>query len=113
MEANDVALSHACTPSCPTPVEVTREGTFGKVRNCGLCTRRTEHGFEADLPGVLSVGEEVEAELCLPEMPEPLRASARVIYRNQNHYGFFFRSSSNSQRGQRHVNANAGSRMIQ
>ncbi len=77
----------------PASVDVFRQGAVGIVRTSGICTRRTDHGFEADVPAILCVGEEVEAELLLPEASELVRVSARVIYRNQNHYGFFYRST--------------------
>ncbi len=80
----------------PTSIELWLQNGIGAVHASGVCTRRTEHGFEASVSAVLSVGEEVEVELCFPGNPEPIRASARVIYRNRNHYGFFFRSSSQS-----------------
>jgi hypothetical protein len=93
MDVNsEVAFGDLPVASTPTHVELTHEGLVGNVRTSGICTRRMDHGFEAEIPAVLWVGEEVEAELVLPDSPNPMRASARVIYRNHNRYGFFFRS---------------------
>lgn len=70
------------------PVEITHHVFVGTRATQGVCTDLNEHGFGANIPQPLAVGEIVKVALSLPA--DPLHTCARVVYRNGHHYGFYF-----------------------
>ncbi len=78
------------------PVEVTHHAFVGIRCTQGVCTDLNEYGFGANLPRPLSVGEVVKVALDLPA--GTLDISARVVYRNAYHYGFYFTEVESEQR---------------
>lgn len=70
------------------PVEVTHNAFAGTRCTQGVCSDINEYGMGADIPQPLLVGEIVQVALEFPF--DRLNTFARVVYRNDYHYGFYF-----------------------
>lgn len=79
------------------PVEVTHNALAGTRCTQGVCSDINEYGMGADIPQPLLVGEVVQVALELPF--DTLKTFARVVYRNDYHYGFYFVDLDDEQRG--------------
>ncbi len=79
------------------PVEVTHNALAGTRCTQGVCSDINEYGMGADIPQPLLVGEVVQIALELPF--DRLNAFARVVYRNDYHYGFYFLEMADEQQG--------------
>ncbi len=70
------------------PASVTHNTFVGTRCTQGVCSDINEYGMGADIPQPLLVGEIVQVALELPF--DRLNTFARVVYRNDYHYGFYF-----------------------
>ncbi len=70
------------------PMEITHNAFVGTRRTQGVCSDINEYGMGADVPQPLLVGEIVQVALEFPF--DRLNTFARVVYRNDFHYGFYF-----------------------
>jgi PilZ domain len=84
--------------SAELPLKVTREGLAGPMSVTGRCTDMAEAGLGAELSSPLIIGEIVRLTFALPHVAELFELKARVLYRNGDHYGFYFLNISEWQR---------------
>lgn len=70
------------------PTIVTHNAFVGTSHAQGVCTDINHYGVGADVSESLMVGEIVRLEIGFP--CADFNSLARVIYRNEHHYGFYF-----------------------